>query len=302
MLGKRDYLQLILAFFIFTQYKYYISGSSKGRVVLLWSFSAIILLIHEGLFFAVFPFMILHTYMSFRSSWKKALMKVIMLWWPMGFVLCLVMIYHGNAHTAQVVWWSWQPCFDSYPLIPDADSMENELFWMDWSLAEGIRNSLDCSWHLHFFGLLPVWPFNLYMFFCIYFLLTRMNTIRMGWYAIKSIDHVQLSNTVILQFLFISPLMGIIACDMCRFVPYWCITSCILYGLFPDRNNIPVFIDRFSMFIQKYIDDSRLLKNSWLYFIVLITLPLCFSSASPNGMFPFLPNDMKYRLMEMLVG
>jgi hypothetical protein len=306
MLGKRDYIQLLLAFVVFWEFRnYLIESALKKRiihVVVLWCLTVLMLLLHEGIFFAVFPFLVLYTFVRYRESWKNFLRKTVLLWWPAGMILCMIVAFHGHEQTGQTIWHSWYPCFNAYPLSVALPALGEGLQWIGGSFAKGVYNSLDCSWRLNFLGPLPVWPFNVYMLACIYYLVTRMNTLRMGWYALKPIDHVQLSNIVLLQFVFILPLLGIIACDMCRFVPYWCVTSCFLYGLFPERKGIPSFIDRLSMRLQEGIDNSRLLCSPWAYFIVLITLPLCFSSASPNGMFPFIPNDLKHRLVEMLIG
>lgn len=50
------------------------------------------------------------------------------------------------------------------------------------------------------------------------------------------------------------------------------------------------------------IDKSVWLRNPWVYYFILVSLPLCQQNARPGGMFPFIPNDLKHRLMEMVLG
>lgn len=62
---RRDGLILLFAFLLFKQYKRYLAG---GDVFLIWLMSFLILLVYEGIFFSVFPFLALHTWMFLKTS------------------------------------------------------------------------------------------------------------------------------------------------------------------------------------------------------------------------------------------
>lgn len=120
MFGKRDYIQLLLAFVVFWEFKnYLIEYVLKKRiihVVVLWCLTVLMLLLHEGIFFAVFPFLVLYTFVRYRDSWKTFLRKLVLLWCPAGMILCMIVVFHGNEQTAQTIWHSWYPCFNAYPV------------------------------------------------------------------------------------------------------------------------------------------------------------------------------------------
>lgn len=299
--GRRDSLMLLLTFILFFQFRRFLVSRSSVNLLTIWGLTVFILLFYEGIFFSFFPFLFLYTMMFNHTSFYRRICMSLWLWWPVATVLLLIVGCHGDDNLSFAIWNSWNPCFSTYPLDTMIPPMGKGVEWLQMSLLDAIKLHFSVSWLSGFVADIPVWPFNLYVIIAVYFLMTRSAHMTN---AISScqIDCVQLSNVLILQLLFVLPMLGWIADDWYRSVPYSCITSCFLCYLFPERKNMPIALDRFSERIQQKIDKSVWLRNPWLYYFILVSLPLCQQNARPGGMFPFIPNDLKHRLMEMVLG
>ena len=298
---RRDGLILLFAFLLFKQYKSYLAG---GGVFMIWLMSFLILLVYEGIFFSVFPFLALHTWMFLKTSFVKRCLKMLYLWWPVGIMLLILVFIHGDdgdTNIPDIIWQSWKPCFETYPYGHDMPSIGPGVEWLSKTLKSNGPLAFSISWKSSFIGCLPCWPFNIYTIIAIYYLFTRMD---MFSETFTQVHRTQISNILILQLLFIMPMLGLIANDWYRSVPYCCITTCFLCYLFRDSQYVPVpsFVNRTSRYIQTTIEKSKMLNNPWVYYIILVTLPLCLYNARPGGMFPFIPIDMKSRLIEMIIG
>lgn len=293
--ARRDSLMLLLAIILFSRFRKFLVSNNTMDLFVIWGLTVIILLLYEGIFFSLFPFLVFYTILSYRK-----LGTTLLLWWPMIFLLFFIAFFHGNESTPQVIWYSWMPCFENYP-VGSTPSLGTGVDGLHITLSEAIKMHFTISWLSEFSLGLPVWPFNLYLLIAIYFLMTR--SVRMSKTILSyKIDGVQISNILILQLLFTLPMLGLIADDWYRLIPYCCITTCFLCYLFPDRNCMPIVLDRFSEKIQQKINKSAWLSNPWLYYFVLVSLPLCQHNARPGGMFPFIPSELKHWLLGVVVG
>ena len=296
---RRDSLILLLGFLLFCRYKRY--QRLRTGIVVVWMLSTLILLLYEGIFFSLFPFLALHTLMNDRCSFGKRVEKMFFLWWPVAVLMLVISLWHGDEHIPEQIWQSWMPCFESFPVSDNIPAIGMGPKYLTVSFSEQFDKVFGYTW-LSDFGLgLPVWPFNIYTLLATYYLFTRIDALGFGK-SIGADRRIQMSNLMLLQLLFIMPMLGFVANDYFRSIPYTCITSCFLCYLFPERGNMPIYLDRFSSWLQTKIDNSFLLRNPWTYYVVLVTLPLCGNNAQPGGMFPFIPNDLKHQLVEMMLG
>ena len=296
--SRRDCLMLLLSFGLFMQYRKYLLG---GGIIYVWLLSVVILLLHEGMLFPIFPFLILHSFVVNKSTMIDRLKKVVLLWWPVAISFAAIIVWHGDEFAPALIWQSWIPCFQTFPFTDGLPKLGVAVECLKYSAIYNQHLAFDTTW-LSDFGMgIPCWPFNLYLLIAFYYLFTRMDTMRCGSDSLGE-SRIQMSNIFLIQLFFILPMLGFIADDWHRSVPYCCITSCFLCYLFPKRTQIPVLVDTFSDFIQRRIDKSSFLCSSWSYFLILISLPFCTSYARIGGIFPFIPLDLKGRMLEMIIG
>ena len=296
--SRRDALMLLLSFLLFKAFKNYMK--ERNNLFFIWILSALILLLHEGFFFPVFPILMVLTMVHYGTSISKMFGKLVMLWWPVVVVMLAIVYWHGNEKTPELIWQSWMPCFLSYPLSNTIPSIGLGPQCLSWSLIENHNLGFSITWQTDFIRGIPVWPVTIYLFLAIYFLFTRMFSIKIE-NGNKQVDNIQMSNIIILQMLFTMPMLGFVACDLYRSIPYFCITSVFLCYLFKEQWNMPSFINSISIWLQQKIDKSVLLNNGWCYYLILITLPFNLLNATLGGMFPFIPFDLKGQLLETVM-
>lgn len=296
--SRRDCLMLLLSFGLFMQYRKYLLG---GGIIYVYLLSVVILLLHEGMLFPIFPFLILHSFVINKSSLINGIKKVVLLWWPVAISLAAIIVWHGDEATPALIWQSWLPCFQTFSFTDGLPKLGVAVECLTYSASFNQHLAFDTTWASYFCGSIPIWPFNIYLLMALYYLFTRMDAIRFNGLSLNK-SRIQMSNIFIIQLFFVLPMLGIIADDWYRTVPYCCISSCFLCYLFPERINVPSFIDNVSIYIQKIIEKNPLLCSQWAYFIVLISLPLCLYNARPGGIFPFIPLDLKGRLLELIIS
>lgn len=300
--SRRDCLLLLMEFLLFCKYKSYLVG--RDKILIVWSLSIIIFMLHEGKFFSVFPFLVVYT-LKFYGTWKKCklLGKLLYIGWPIVMLLVLIVVVHGrhnNECVPEMIWTSWTPLFESYPYGDSLPPLGRSIEGLPASLIEALDNHIQITWFSDFFNGVPIWPFNIYTLMAIYYLFTRMDVMEKQPFPV---DHrIQMSNILIIQMIFTLPMLGFIADDWYRSIPDCCVTTTFLCYSFRERQYIPLFIDNLSKYVQMAIGRTKILNYSWTYYIVLISLPLCLYNARPGGMFPFIPIDVKSRLIEMIIG
>ena len=207
--GRRDILILLLGLLLFWLYRKYTLASPKslfggGKIVGIWFLSVVILLLHEGMFFFFFPFLIAYTFLFYRPSVKSIFSRLLVLWWPVAFVMVAVVFCHGNDRVPEVIWQSWMPCFQAYPVSENNPPVGMGPACLSYSLRQNIGIALYYSFRSGFGGGLPSWPFTIYLLMGIYFLFTRMDMLLPTKNKTK-LDHVQLSNVILLELFFALP-------------------------------------------------------------------------------------------------
>lgn len=296
--SRRDAIMLLLAVLLYMTLKKCMTHHNRTYLVL-WGLTVLIMLLHEGMLFPVFPILIVFSWYYYKSlSLKGKILQLLLLWWPFPVMLIFVSQFHGSLQTAEAIWNSWKPLFESYPLQGTPSTMGLGVEGLLMPLGEAVNMCLNLSWRTNFVGKVPIWPFNIYLLLAIYYLLTQMGMFSTG--KLK-LDAVQMSNIVILQTFFTLPLLGFIACDWLRFIPYYCILSCFLCYTFQDHDLFPKWLNSVSMKTQEFFSHSKFFSCPWTYCVVLIFLPLLYHNARIGGILPFIPLDLKHELLEMLV-
>lgn len=296
--SRRDAIMMLLAISLYMAFKK--SMAHGGWYYFgVWLLTILIMLLHEGMLFTIFPILIVYTwYLQKDQSFGKKLSRSILVWWPLPIVLTIVTLFHGSTQTAECIWNSWFDCFERYPLSEEIPAMGLGVEWLSMSVGDALKTHLDMSWGTDFVAGIPIWPFNIYLLIAIYYLMTRMGFFNSGK---REFDPVLMSNIVILETLFTLPMLGFVACDWYRSIPYYCILSCFLYYVFPQRNLFPNWLTLISDKVQGFINRSFFLSSPWTYCTVLLFLPFLHHNARIGGLFPFIPLDMKHELLEMFL-
>lgn len=288
---RRDYLSLLLSVAIFACYFRYFRRRDWKALAGMQLLSVTTVLLHEASFFYTFPILFVHYVMMTHrggGSWLKTLAKGVLLWMPAGVSVAAVCIFKGNEEVARTIWASWQPCMEAFPLGSGSEEMGESIKALAWNTADTALNHLQLNFLRGFLGPIPSIPFTLYNFVAIYYLVTRLNTVDMGWNTLKSVDNVRLSNVLLLQSFFMLPMFTVLSCDWGRTIPYTVFTTLFAYHYMKgDKGAFPNRLTSASRYLQAKIDGRCLLGNPWTYWTVLLTLPIPLWGA-PNWHCPFI--------------
>lgn len=277
ILCRRDYIALLLTWYIFDAYFKYIQSKHAKHLLCFVLLSAFTLLMHEASFFFTFPILFLyHLTASKASFWRKCLLFA-----PAGAIMLLVSLYKGGANVATQIWESWLPTLQAYPLTGDI-SIGWAVEFLQKQLWETLLFHINITWSNSFGSPLLSIIGNLYIFVAAYFLVTRINTINLGWYPLKQVNTTALSTIVLIQACCVSPLFGLLSCDLGRTIPYWLITSLMFYILYQQhtsaqsRSILWAGVDHLSVRIQQWIGHQKILASPYVYLLCVLTLPLKF--------------------------
>lgn len=286
-----DFLSLLLSVGIFACYFRYFRRRDWKALAGMQLLSMTTVLLHEASFFYTFPILFVHYVMMTHrggGSWLKTLAKGVLLWMPAGVSMAAVCIFKGNEKVVQAIWASWQPCMEAFPLGSGTEGMGESIKALAWNTTDTALHHLQRNYLHSFLGPIPSIPFTLYNFVAIYYLVTRLNTVDMGWNTLKSVDSVRLSNVLLLQFLFMLPMFTVLSCDWGRTIPYTVFTTLFAYHYMKgDKGAFPSRLTSASRYLQAKIDGRRLLGNPWTYWTVLLTLPVP-AVGAPNWHSPFI--------------
>ena len=301
---RRDAWSLLITMAIFYYYIKYSQSTKPLYLFLTYAFAAFTLLMHEAAFFYTFPVLMLHslyTNVQQHHSIIKAILRICTLWCPVILILLFVAIHKGDADTMNAIWASWQDCFHTYPTSTgEMPNVGNGVDFLNRTSSEAIKFHFGLVWMARFAPYVPSAPFNIYLFLCTYYLITRLNTLDMRFYPLKPFDNIQLSNIVIVQFVFLIPMFGFLSCDLGRVFPYWTISSLLLFYVLTKSKtalSVPPFINKWSTWLQHKIDGVSLLNKAWFYCLIIVTLPLnCYYGATYTGIIPmqYLLKVLKY--------
>lgn len=275
---RRDYLALLVTWGIFYFYYRYTHQRNWLFLFLMQVLSIFTLLLHEASFFFTFPVLFVHFYFkAYQKSYsvRKSLCIAILLLVPALLVMCLVCVCKGDQFIANAIWTSWKPCMESFPLGDDVTEIGEGVKALVWDTTETFKKHMEINYLNHFYKSIPSFPVTILNFAFIYYLLTRMNTVNLRWNVLRAFDRIQLSNILLLQFVFMLPLFTVLSCDFGRTIPYWTFSTLFAFHFFKDDKRIfPKFLSRFSQLIQDSLDQLKWLVNPWIYTFILFSLPI----------------------------
>lgn len=276
--GRRDFLSLLMTFLIFLIYR---NLRRDSRIwygfVLFYSLSLFQLLIHEASFFYTFPILMLDFYQHYYRIYSKtkSAVKCFTFFSPILLTMGLVCIFKGDNEIAQTIWDSWRDVLITYSKDNDVTQIGYAVDALTWSLEDTIELHLIVS----YFGQLnySLWNFPLVVFiiFSAYYLTTRINTVNLGLYPSKEMNHCIMSDIILVQFIAMIPMFGILSCDWGRTIPYWLISSIFFYSLFKkDYPVFPKFVHSISRNVQCTIDNHNVLKSPYFYILLILLTPV----------------------------
>lgn len=290
---RRDYLALLIAFYVFYIYFRYVQSRKVKYFVVFALLSILTLLMHEASFFFTFPLLFLH-YLSMGKATASAVAQKLLLFVPAGLTMLLVSYYKGNNDLAHAVWHSWLPTFMRYPLDGSL-VMSEAVEFLSKDVTEALRMHVPTTW-LYRLGH-PVVSIlaNGYIFVATYYLVTGINRVHLGLYRLRKINAVVMSNILIVQFVCLIPMFGFLSNDLGRTIPYWVITSLLFYGLymrFGAQRTMPYPLRRLtalSIHLQRWIRRRRWLTHPYAYMLCAVTLPLtCYAWSRLQDAMPLL--------------
>ena len=296
MAGKRDCIIILMSYIAFLLYRRYVDNRSCVTLLIVNIWIVVALLIHEAfLFFGVIIIIFHLCFLLYRE--RHNLIKGIILscfcWSPVLIALFIIYMYPGNVNGIVEVISSWKPYIDLGPA--DHSYIYNTVGSL--SLNDVIGHVFYDAWLSPIIWKIPKLPINFIILFFLYYCLTRINTIDLKLYKLADFDHIQLSNILLLQASFLLPLSLFLFSDLARLLPYWSISSLFFFHFFEDRNEFPQGLTLISIRLQKFIDSYKYSHSQWMYWGVLLLLPIGWFGATLTGMFPFIPNELKHLMM-----
>lgn len=282
--ARKDYFMLLVCFALFFLYRRFIRSEDRRGLsfLLLQALAVLLLLVHEATFFFTIPLLICHLFFTLYKKEGRgvglSVCRSLLFFSPAFVAMAAVCLCKGGEGMAETIWQSWQPLMERFP--------------REYNGAEGIgagvkfleRGALDTflfHFKLNFGGWfvphtpIPAFPFQIYCFVAVYYAATRMQTADLGFYPLKSLDRVRLSNLLLVQGIFMLPMFTVLSCDGQRTVPYWVISTLFAYHFSKDCQLwFPQRLTRFSERVQRWIDGKPALNNPLVYFLILITIPL----------------------------
>lgn len=300
MISRRDAWMLLLAFTMFYLYKKYHKDKSTGILISMNMMMVIGMLIYESIIFFVFPIVFIH-YVWMQSRNNDLIFggcKSIVMWLPTLLMPFAIVLMAGTPETTTLLFQSWGDLFRRYPMCEPFAVEDIYVYeWIGQPLIKHIQGVFVSGWTDYAIGTVPRWIFNLYLFPSVYFLVTRLNTIDIRLFKLKPYDTVQLSNIVILQFLFLLPYMLLLSCDMARNITYWTVSSFMFFYFFGNSENFIPWVTRLSQKIQGKIERNVILSHPYTYLAVLLTLPLEFHGGGVKMLIPVIPQEIKHYIM-----
>ena len=300
---RRDYIMLILCYIVFMLFKDFLCTKSISKIVLCNIISSAAIMMHEVFFFFTIPILIVLSYTKYQKASIKSIIFPILYLFPSFITMYLVCIYKGDMGIAQTIWESWTPYFTDYPLSEKVPQIGQAVEWLSYDTSYAIPFHFNKVWLSFFLPGIPSLPINFYVIVCTYIIITRLNTINIGFWPIQSVDSQKLGSILLLQFLFLMPLFGFLSCDFGRIIMYWALSSLFAYHWFSKDIQIPTFLLSISSQIQSVIDTTKVVSNKWIYIAILITLPIGrVGGADILSLFAFIPYGWRLSFWNNLLG
>lgn len=278
--GRRDMLSLLLTYAIFWSFKNIFS--SKGKKSLWWfifySISILQILIHEASFFYTFPIIMLFLFLKHedtQQSLRQSCTTSLLQFMPIIIAMAIVCIFKGNQETANIIWNSWNKIFTTFPANDNTTSIGAGVDALSWGAQETFINHLKAGYigtNSPSIMRIPIVLFNL---LAAYLLVSRINNIDMGIYKNKQMDHVVMSNILLVQFIAMIPMFTFLSCDWGRTIPYWLLSSLFFYHIFKNEKIGSMYhLTKVSQKIQNHISHNSILRNKYTYLLLVLLSPV----------------------------
>lgn len=282
---RKDSLLLLLTYCIFLTYKQFLEKGTFRIWLLFFVLSAVMILSHEASFFFSIPLLMAYTFFNYGEKWQKdnmkEIVKMFLAFVPILLVMLAVCIFKGNTQVADVIWHSWDRAFSLYP---DSGHTYEEIAGkagasvsaLSWKFLPTAVNHLSTN----LFGTFPIehiWatlfglPGLIWMFCAYYYLVTRLNTVKVGRYPMARHTEREISNTLIVQFVCMSPMFTFLSCDYGRTIPYWVMSTLMAVACFGKLRM--KFVDRLTVKFQAVL-SCEIMGSSFFYTLVVLCTPL----------------------------
>ncbi len=298
---RKDHWLLLLAYGIFYFYTRYICHRDILSLVAMQFFFVVVLLIHEAAFFFTFPLLIAHYFLATYRKINlvgKSLGAVFLLFLPAALTMGAVCLFKGNQVVAEAIWTSWKPCMEAYPLpCDDVTNIGPGVDALTWDTLGTFESHMTVNWMGWFLKPIPSFPFTLINLVGVYYLVSRLNTVDLGWNRLKKFDSSRMGLFLLLQGIFMVPLFTVLSCDFGRTIPYWVFSSLFAYHFLKEEATVfPMGLNRASEWLQDQISKIRWLSVPWVYFLIMLFLPVSsFGGAYWTAPFPL-------QLVRMLIN
>lgn len=174
------------------------------------------------------------------------LVKRAVIFLPALCALAATSLFKGNGNVAKTIWLSWSDAFRMFPDgVNSLSSLLNNMGYSVEALSWNLQRAIEIHLSLNFFGDYPIRqpylimvcvPLWILMFACYYYLVTRLNTVSIFAYPKTSNVADEVSNTLLVQFVFMLPMFTMLSCDFGRTLPYWVFSSLLAVDCFGKLN------------------------------------------------------------------
>lgn len=301
--ARRDYWALVLAYVCFILYKAYNKKRAVTFLIAANFICCINILIHEVAFFFMVPILFISTIIINNSTpLYKNILQSFITWLPAISSFVLVCIFKGDTSISTSIWDSWNSCFQKYPLTDSTPTIGAAVEWLTHDSEYAFKLHTNRFWNSTFIYNIPSWPFNIYTIIATYYLIIYMNTIKIGVRDTNTSYKLTLSNILILQFIFLIPMFGFLSCDFGRIIMYWTTSSFWIYHCLNEYySDIPI-ITPISANVINWVNRSKWLSRRWMYFLVLISIPIAGSQGSNIiSCFAFIPYGWRLTFWDSLL-
>ena len=302
LIARRDAWLLILAFFVFGLLQKYLKEYKSTQLIGVNVLLCVGLLIHEASVFYIFSLVFITSFVrSYKTNndFIQSATKMFILWCPVFVVLLLVSVFHGDVYSAKLMAASWKPFLEGMVL-----NGISAFDFMEMKFADGIRET-SYSWSSVYRGV-PVALLNLYVIVGTYYLVTRAYVFYSDIKGEKVEEDmcapVRIGAIMIVQGICLLPSALLFMSDLSRVLAYWTISSVMAAYWLKDSLFLPDISMKLSEVINEKMSNVKLLSLPWVYFGVLITLPVGFHHGDLAGIFPFLTLELKSLLLSMFIS
>lgn len=290
---RKDMLLLLIAYYIFSSYRKYSSGHNTRHLLLFVVLSSLILLIHEAAFFFTIPILMTYSLAAMSKECGSVRISVMirrfMPFLPALLTMASVCLFKGSSTIPDVIWQSWYEVFRAYPesnvpLSELCSDIGQGVVSLSWTTLDTMLFHLNVNCFGYFSanryvilsaGIL-LW---LWMLLGNYYIVSRLNTISFRKDATALHTETETGNTLLVQCLFMMPLLTVLSCDFGRTIPYWVLSSLMAVGCL-GKLDIKA-LDNLTERLQKPF--ARLpLGSKMAYCIMVMSVPMV-DNYSPVG-------------------